>query len=236
MNIYYQHLSLNEDQYDLEDFIKYKNNPNWWKRLNIFKNGKKNLMDYISSYGLQGLNSSSHLTAKVCPSFHSVFKNSIILKSPSEIIFEVTQNSINWVTSNPLITIDYHPEDQIPEYLGEKYFFIKFKLPFIFISDKKCSYVIQNPTLYNDVFYEVCPGQIELESNKSINLNVITLVKKPLIGKKEIYTIKAGESLAMLTFSEKINSIKHKKILTAKYSNWNHRKSFIGSWKKNDLQ
>jgi hypothetical protein len=234
MKIYYENTQLDKSHYDINDFLLFKSPPNWWKKLTPFIHNATSIKQLIEKDGMHSLKNSN--SAKLCPSFHSVFKNSVLIKSPAEIFLEVNKFGYDWNASNNLINITHHPNNQAPEYLGEKYHFIKFELPFDYFVDKKCSLVIQNPTLHNKMFYEVCPGQIELLPNQALPINLVCLIDKSTSNEKSIYHIKCGEVLAMLTFSETIQSLTPFEISKSNKKNWAMRKSFIGSWKKDSLQ
>jgi hypothetical protein len=229
MKVYYDHYELKPEDYTITNYFSVKESPKWWKELTPFIYGYKSLKEFFKKYGLYGSTSGTNIpiTAKICPSLNLLFKNSIQVKSPAEIYIECDESGWCWKSSNSEIEIHEHPNEQAPKYLGEKYFFLKFVFPFRYMTNENCSLVIQDPILYNQMDYHVCPAVTEIKANTPMQMNIIVLLEKPK--EKTIHHINFGDTLAMFSFSKGINSLSHKKLTK---NTFEIRKTFLGAYKK----
>jgi hypothetical protein len=231
MKIYYE---IN-DENALDDITHYfketkKYRPNWWNNLSSFWWGEKSLKSFFEKYGLFGKFSDVPETAKMCPAFHGLFSNSIALKSPAEIFIQTEGDNLSWKSSNKSISIAIHNKEQAPEYLGEKYHFVKFQFPILYAVDKPCTLVIQNSTLYNSNDYEVCPGMVNLSSKTPMVINIICLFEKNK--NKQTYLISPDQVLGLYTFSEPISCLEQRDLYSSFGDPISQRKYFINWHKK----
>jgi hypothetical protein len=227
MKVYYEHYEKKPEDYTVTNYFNAKEVPKWWKELTPFINGYKSLKEFFKKNGLYGSGEGFPITAKICPSLNLLFKNSIQVKSPAEIYIECDESGWCWKSSNSEITIVEHPNEQAPKYLGEKYFFIKFVFPFRYATNENCSLVIQDPILYNQAAYRICPAVTKINANTPMQMNIIALLEKPK--ERTIYHINFGDTLALLSYSKEINSLTHKKLPKNTYE---IRKTFLGAYKK----
>ena len=147
-------------------------------------------------------------TARTCPGVRSVLSNSIVVKSPCDIIITVDEAG-NWVytsASNKLVTLT---EDHGPEQFGapfnskDRSLFvdkrvIKINLPVQLATDN-IPYIHLNPQFHsNTPPLEVITGVISGAYTRSASLNIITMYTLPPKGETLEIVINSGDVLAYL--------------------------------------
>ena len=225
-------MRLNSDEYDIKDYISFKEKPKWWNRLPVFTNNMNTISEMISKIGLENIGTNFHTSAKICPSFNNLFRNSLLIKSPAEMYIELTNESCTWISSNELISISAHPGPQLPKRFEENYYYLKFQLPILFAMNKSNSMVIQNPTLYNEVDYNVCPNLTYIPKNTAQEVNIIAFFKKPKNNQKIVHHIKCDQVLGLYTFTHPADNFVEKNLLSKPFNAIRQRKSFLGTWNK----
>ena len=177
-----------------------------------------------------------YATAKTCPGVRGFLQNSIIVKSPADIMITINSDG-SWVyksAESSLIKItDDHPSIQYGypfEERGSELFkhkaALKLTMP-IFIGTNSISYSILDPQYHNKrIPFTVAQGEISGRSTKVTPLNVIALVDIPEEG-SETYYIKEGDVLAYIWASSTLK-LEYNNALSPYSSNF--RTKFLNSY------
>lgn len=198
-----------------EDFVKniiepsLKSSPEWWKSLRV------NMM--------KELGAELKLNVKTCPAFIELFKNSYVIKSPCDFMFESKAGEYwKFHTSNEnLAQAEDHGFDiQMNNFSNGSIYNFKLKLP-ITLKSSKGSGIVK--LVYMQPYYHnykhpltVMPGVLPLVENMNINL----AINYGYENKKHIkHIFKKGDVLAYLYCTENILP-KLNVVQSEAYGNW----------------
>jgi hypothetical protein len=177
--------------------------PKWFTTQPVIThNEAKSVPDYIRKYwnDLMHFIPESVKTSKSCPGFNTLFKHSVAIKFPCDILLEIDENlDYKYQTKSRytvLKSITHHGSGQLQGMPGN-YVAIKFEFD-CHINVKNTLVQFIDPLYWNDVPYKVSPGLVEC---KAMPLNTIAFFSP---GK---YHFKAGSVLSVMTFSNPITHI-----------------------------
>lgn len=144
-------------------------------------------------------------TVKACPAFTKLFKHSVVIKFPCDVMLETSEDGkIQWKCKNQftaLRCLSQHHPDQLGKGFGDC-IIIKFEFDCT-LNAKDTTMQFIDPMYWIDAPYKVAPGLVDVEL---LPLNVICYF--PKINEKYIFD--AGSTLAVMTFSNPITQIKEK--------------------------
>ena len=182
--------------------------PGWWKELTPFVNQKKSVSEVINTINdaeFERLsNGESPATSKKCPGIIHHLTHSLLIKSPCDVLIDVTNDSISWVASSKYMSVSLHHPAQVGKF-GKDYFIVKFCIPIHLTTDLPCQAVYIDPVFYNDNGYRISPGLFPDTFDGTVDINIITIFPK---GAKKYY-IKNGSVLALLQFDRKIKNVRN---------------------------
>jgi len=185
--------------------------------------------EWFSSLEQQKTNILQHFNASTCPSFITLFKNSLLYTTPCDLFFTVRNgfcqvstpnNTSEWFQTNShnVNGIDFN---QLGEKWDKSLFNIKLNPSIKFQSKSKIEIIFLEPTYYKrNTNIVVAPGTMNV--GKVVlqpNLNLFVDVSE----NKE-FLIEAGEILAMLYFPQGVPKIEYREIKD------NPRRKFIGDY------
>lgn len=220
---------------DIEDVLvpcaKRAAKPSWWLNLAAWSTGEntiKNIFKRLSIKQMREHKPDIMPTAKVCPGFGNLFRRSVILKAPCEMLIETREDgSFDFRSSDDrLMKIEHHPPQQLAGFLKNDYIVLKFVTPLAITANQKTFGIYVDPIYFNKSDFIVPPGVAEYEKGKSaVACNCIVLA--PKVNRK--YTIEKGQVLAMITFDADITAIKHRgdesmKMKRTKFLGWSYNK------------
>ena len=182
-----------------EEFVKdviepcLKSQPEWWKALRI---------DMMKNIGQE-----KKLNVKTCPAFIELFKNSYVIKSPCDWLFEAKPGEYwKFQTSNEkLATAEDHDLDiQMNSFSNGSLYNFKLRLPASIKSAKgsgQINLVHMQPSYHNYNFpLTVMPGIMPLIEDTHVNLNINYVYEN---AKHIKFMCKKGDVLAYLYCAEK---------------------------------
>lgn len=185
--------------------------PKWWRDLSMFEGGIKTKAEFIAKEWekiMGGDPTNSGRTAKACPAFINFFKQSIALKTPSDIYIDVFKNAANedrfeftWKTADNFWDISMHSEEQLGDKSDES-IVLKFSHDVCWRADQDCQFQYVDPFIDNMVHYRVCPGIIRLKKGDIGSFNMPVFFAK----REEKYWIPAGTTIGYLQFDKPIRS------------------------------
>ena len=149
---------------------------------------------------------SSHKTAKSCPAFINFFKQTVALKTPSDIFIEVYEDKenndfgIKWKTTDNFWTVSMHSNEQIGE-LSNHSLVVKFSHDCMWTASEDCQFQYVDPFIQNMVHYRVCPGIIHLKKGSMGSFNMPTFFAK----RADKYYIPAGTTIGYVQFDKPIH-------------------------------
>lgn len=232
MKIYYDF--INDDvHHDISDLLQLSVKPKWYKDLSVFIGGFNTAYETVKNYGFLQNDFSREIlpkTAKLCPSMRHLFgPNSGVMKAPCDIIIRTQGNEMDWVSSSKAMTVNLHPDEQLPQ-LSKKYNILKFNSNIGITASKNCNITFMDNILHKETQFRPCPGVIDIhKGGKSLPLNPIVFFPKS--EDLQIFEIKKGTVLMAISFSDRVESIV-KKDLKQKFKNYeNGRSTFLASWK-----
>ena len=202
------------DIIELDDWTSFKEPPQWWRSLTPFTHNINSTAQLIRDKWDELIDPDRvHLTArtvKTCPGFSSLFKQSIPIKLPADMLIETTQDTWRWSSPAGVVSMQEHNEDQAPgSDVTKNYHVLKFEMPIVFMTDKKVSGCFVDPIYYNDVDYKVAPGILQGLEKQPTFLNVIVFFPKQF----KRYHLKKGSVIALLQLSEKITAVQPKEMV-----------------------
>jgi hypothetical protein len=195
-----------------------KNKSCWWKNLSGFVGENSSNFeyiktlhnDYIKGGTLRSVNTAA--TVRQCPAVTGIFKNSYIIKSPSDMVITLTSDGgYVYNSANDFMKVTSHPTEQFhteKDNLFEGKMNLKFELPIALKTDK-IPYLFLQPMYHNNIWFTVAIGVIEEKYTDRIKLNINTLVDIPK-DEPVTYEIKAGDVLAYMWFPEKTKLVRSK--------------------------
>lgn len=199
---------------ELDDWTSFKQPPQWWRSLTPFVEGIKSTADLMrDKWDVLIDPDSIHATprtVKTCPGFSSLFKQSIPIKLPADMLIETTEDTWRWSSPAGVVTMNDHNGNQAAgSIVSEKYHILKFEMPIVFMTDKKVTGCFVDPIYYNDVDFKVAPGILQGTDKQPTFLNVITFFPKQF----KRYHLKKGTVIALLQLSEKITAVQPKEMV-----------------------
>ncbi len=204
-----------------EDIIKVPQKPKWFSKLCPFPHKKKTLLD-----AYKDLNTSTDLimpTMRVCPGINELFKKSILILFPCDVILETKKDGqwfFNKPSNNDFINVMEHTSVQHDKEVNlDQYIILKFQLPLLFQSPHN-SLIFLDPIFFNSQPYQVCPGVVSFNNNNAVGLNVIVFFKK----EDKIYQFKKNSILALLYSVNMIEIRENKNLKTYQ------KTSFLKGW------
>ena len=226
----YYRFDADKDHYSIDEIIApvVKNVPSWFEKLTPYINGTKTVLDAWRSIEPNERNNARvYSTAKMCPSFHNLFRNSFLVKFPCDMMVEYDDN--NWVwnvpsNENPL-GLGMHSAHQhgFSERLNN-YHIMKFEIPLQLTSTKNLDIMFFDPIYWESVPYRVAPGVMNIGGkNSAIHMNVIVFFEKN--GERNAYHFRKGQPMCLMNTSEKVQLTE-----TNDIKNF-HRKRFASSFK-----
>lgn len=188
----------------------------WWKSLEVFVDGIKNMKDFISKLQYY-YKARTVTTIRVCPGIKDLMKDVIVVKMPYDVMFKVDWNSETehldywvYVTDDRCKdTIVSHPPTQYTDIKNKSSLFadklnVKFQLPITFKSHNLRILTLDS-FYHNENPFKVMPGVIKMKKNEfeTSRLNINTFF--PL--KSGEYYIKAGTPICYLYFPDGVKII-----------------------------
>ena len=215
-----------------------KNNlPKWWKNLTPNTIDKNTILDKLyfnhKEKGIEfGVHSYGLYTAKSCPSFIELFKNSYIIKAPCEMFIEIDAKNKQWrwmSTSKDLFSIDSHDLQSQLQW-GNEYkniLNLKFELK-AGVKTTKYPYnvIYMDPLFYNNFKLRMVPGILPLIPNYMAAFNLHFYLNFDDFKDRETIHIKEGDVLSILYCPEGILEIKEQIVKHTPRTN------FIGDYLK----
>jgi hypothetical protein len=232
MKIYYDFMDDNL-QHDISDLLQLAVKPKWYKDLSVFIGGFNTAYETVKNYGFFQNDFNGEVlpkTAKLCPSMLHVFgPNSGVIKAPCDIMIRTQGNGMDFVSASKSMTVNLHPDRQLPQ-LSKKYNILKFNSNVGITVSKNCNVTIMDNILHQETEFRPCPGVIDVhKGGKTLPLNPIAFFKKS--EDLQIFEIKKGTVLAVISFSNRVENIV-KKDLKQNFRNFENGKSkFVASWK-----
>lgn len=213
MHITYDLQDGDINTFELSDYIgttAKEKQPTWYKELTLFMNKCRNKEEFVSNFFnifMQHGSQHSYKTAKGCPAFINFFRQSLALKTASDIFIGIEafgdSYSYNWTTRDSFWNIEEHNVDQVGS-LGKRCIALKFSGAFSWISDTDCQFQYVDPYMHNDIPYRVCPGNVYRKKGNIGHINMPVLFPK----QSGEYYIKQGTILGYLHFDKPLRSIK----------------------------
>lgn len=229
MKLYYD-IANKDIGFDIKDSVGplRKNTPDWWKDLNVFQNGAKNIKEFFEKFNWDVFSDAEiFTTVKVCPGMRQHFDNSILLKFPCDVVLETNvDGGYRFKSSNKDLFISAHHEDQAPA-IGKDFIIIKFVVNFSLMSSKKSQMSFVDPIMFKDQPYRASPGCVYC-FEEPVLPNFICFFPK----ENERYYFKAGDPMAIIQFSDPIESFTQKDLSYFSNKRRNGVKSFFLHSKK----
>jgi len=204
----------NSEVLELDDWTSFKQPPQWWKSLTPFTGGVRSTAELIRDrwdilIDPESVQQTSR-TVKTCPGFSSLFKQSLPIKLPADILIETTKDTWRWSSPAGVISMNDHNPDQAEgSVVSEKYHILKFEIPIVYMTDKKVTGCFVDPIYYNDVDFKVAPGILQGMEKQPTFLNVIVFFPRQF----KRYHLKKGTVIALLQLSEKITAVQPKEMV-----------------------
>lgn len=207
MKVYYDIVNKNIGA-NIEDSIGplRKNTPDWWKELSVFQNGAKTIKEFWNSFNWDIFSTAEiFTTVKVCPGMKAHFDNSMLLKFPCDIFLETNaEGGYRFKSSNKELSVSSHHYDQAPA-IGDRYIIMKFVVNFSLMTSKKSQMSFVDPIMFKDQPYRSSPGCVYCDESPVIP-NLICFFPK----ENATYYFKAGDPMAIIQFSDPIDSVTRK--------------------------
>lgn len=210
LKIYYD---LNEKQFHTPREKMFnqclQSKPKWWDKITPLLNGYKSFKKFVFETPIDFLvNKPTFATVKTCPGIIDLFKQSLVLKFPHDIIIEILDDG-RYIPISPSqeAMVSFHNPDQAPGF-SDNFVILKICSNFVFTTNKDSQVMFVNPLLYKDQSssYQVVPGVVKIKKNRIEMANVIVAFPK----KAGRYYFEAGEPIALMTFDEPIQSVTQK--------------------------
>lgn len=221
MKLYWDNIWNNNEHFEFDDYIgsRAKNLPQWWKRLSMYAHDSKSMKELLVKdfdYFFKGGNNTPK-SAKGCPAFINLWKQSFALKTPSDLFIKIYESFDEnkkkkewfweWSGASPMIDISGHSDWQGGD-LAKDNLILKMSWSFAFQATEHTQFQYVDPYIANPIHYRVVPGVIDLKKNSIACMNMVTLWPK----KQEEYWIPAGSTLGYVQLTKPIKSF-HKKDL-----------------------
>jgi len=180
--------------------------PSWWRNISPFAHGIKSVEDIVENIDADLANAIDNgrilTTSKRCPGIINHLRQSLVIKTPHDILIRtgINPDEVQWTTPVDCIQVSTHSSSQTGE---APFHTIKFIVPIVFKTDKPTNVTMIDPVFYNDLGYRISPGISPVDSTQVFFLNLITLF--PRIEKS--YHIKKNSILALLQFGSALNKI-----------------------------
>lgn len=185
-----------------------KDIPKWFKGAT----GSRQEKEHEGSTGcpLEDMRSSSYRTdsIRLCPSFVELFKNTLLLRLPTDFIISYTGEYliVQEAGAKGFVGHSYHDlKHQMDETYGQKNVNIKLDFDFMFVSDSPSKILITPPEYHFDEEVSCLKpmlGVLNTLPNVGIPFNVNTVVSLDYLGEKQEVYMKKGTPLAYLYFPE----------------------------------
>jgi len=196
--IYYE---INEDLLDIDEILQIctPSSSSWFDSLPVLKQFRS-IKNWMQEGLSKNISNSLPKTAKVCPGIKDLFKHTVLIKLPCDVLLETfSDGRYTWATPNSDINLNItsHPYFQ---YTSEKSNLfkdklqIKFNLPVQLCGDKNLEVIFLNPYYHKSQPYEIVPGYLKISSSKKSELPLNTFF--PITDK--VYHFKAGEIIAYM--------------------------------------
>lgn len=175
----------------------------------------------------------------MCPSFVEVFKNTLLLRLPTDIMIRYVGEyvSIEEAGGKGFIGHAFHDlRHQMDEDYGQKNINLKLDFDFMFVSEGPSKIIITPPEYhFNEKVSCLKPmfGVLNTLSNLGIPLNINTVVSLDYLGEKREVYIKKGTPLAYLYFPDgaPTSSVEH--VSSDEYQDTRYtRTTFFGDYLK----
>jgi len=213
MNLYYAP-KRDDLSIQFEDVMSpcHSGTPSWWRKLDFYRNKSKSVLDMWTKLSQEEKQEvEGFTTVRACPGFRELFKNSYLLKFPSDLLLETTADGeFTWKTPGEegLLRVYFHTPDQIGSQISDNYTIIKFILPFL-IAGKGTKALFLDPIYYKDQPFKISPGVMELKGNNiGMPFNVIVFFEK----KDATYHFQKGEPICIVYFSDRVHAKESSKI------------------------
>lgn len=185
------------------------NPPEWWKKLTAFKNGSRTIEELLEPYDpsiLQEISEGSRCTtSKRCPGIVNHLRQSLVIKTPHDIIVKTGTKPGQATVASQLNLITSIVHD--PQQTGDADFHtIMLRVPIRFKSDKLTAATVIDPVFYNDLGYRVSPGVSLMRPDLVFHMNVICLFPR----EEKTYHIKKDSVIALLQFSNVLGNLNEK--------------------------
>ena len=244
MKVYYDLLNReknnvdwsNAAHFEFEDYIgttaKTKQ-PTWFQELTQFVNNCKNKNEFLKehfSWVLSAGPEANFKTAKSCPAFINLFKQSLALKTAADIYIKITRDasgdfSYFWNTRDDFWMIDSHSPLQSGS-ISERCVILKFNSAIFWAPSQDTQYQYLDAYMHNEIPYRVFPGSVVQKKNTVSSVNMPVMFP----AKEAEYIIEAGTTLGYLYFDKPIKKVERKD-MKEEY-NRNQHKAYV----KQDLK
>jgi len=180
----------------------------WWSKMKARVDEYKDNIESIKHQQIQNLSgfnivpsNGDGATAKTCPGILGLFKQTILVKSPTEIIITINKSGEYYynIADPSIITISGHEKSQF--YQEDNIFFkdkisLKFEIH-VRLKTSDFGYMLTDPTYHNNSGCFIPMGIINEKYGKQQELNLISFIDIPK-DKETTIVIKAGDVLAYL--------------------------------------
>ena len=181
----------------------------WWSKMKARVDSYKDEHERIKHQQIAFLNgsniepdTSSRATVKTCPGILGLFKQTYLIKSPTEIIITINKDGGYYynISDNSIINIQSHSKEQF--YQEDNTFFKdKISIKFLIglnIKTTDFKYMFTDPTYHNNSGCFVPMGIVNDKYGKNQELNIITLIDVPKDEETRTIIIKEGDVIAYL--------------------------------------
>jgi len=212
MNLYYGPKTDNVN-IQFEDVMTpcHTDTPNWWRKLDFYRNKAKSVLDLWSKLSRDEKQEIvGFTTARACPAFRELFKNSFLVRFPTDLLLETTANAeYTWKSpTEGFIEVNWHETELVGSSISENYIVIKFLLPFL-IAAKGTKALFLDPIYYKDQPFKVTPGVIEMKDNSvGIPLNIVVFFQK----KDAVYHFKKDDPICLAYFTNRVSAKENRKL------------------------
>ena len=186
----------------------------WWSKMKARVDGYKDTIDSIKHKQIKYLNDSNiepdtfnGSTAKTCPAILGLFKQTYLIKSPTEIIITVNKDGAYYynIADPSIIKIEEHNKSQF--YQEDNTLFkdkiaLKFQIE-LKVKTTDFGYMLTDPTYHSNSGCFVPMGIVNDKYGKNQDLNIISLIDVPKDEETRTIIIKEGDVIAYLvTFKD----------------------------------
>jgi hypothetical protein len=181
----------------------------WWSKMKVRSDDFKNNVDLIAKQQIAWLKGNDKepntkeggATIKTCPGILGLFKQTILVTSPTEIIISINKHGEYYynIADESIMTISGHDQEQFYQEnntLFKDKISLKFEIA-VKLNTSDFGYMLTDPTYHNNSGCFIPMGIINEKYGKKQELNLISFIDIPK-DKETTIVIKAGDVLAYL--------------------------------------